>query len=110
MGYQKRSTFRELFFIVVILGCMGLIGFSIFNKHGLLQLREKEAQQLRLEADIARMREENRLLRSRVDRLQNDQATIEGEIRRKLPLAKPGEAIYQVAEPEPAKPAASTTP
>ena len=34
MGYQRRSTFRELVFIVVILGCIGLIGFSIFGKRG----------------------------------------------------------------------------
>ncbi len=106
MGYQRRSTFRELAVIVVILGCIGLIGFSIFGKRGLLALQQKEAEQLQLEAEIARIKEENRRLRAQVEKLQNDPATIESAIRKKLPLAKPGETIYQVAEPETAKPPA----
>jgi cell division protein FtsB len=100
MDIRRRSVIREIIWIGVILFCAGLIGFSIFGRHGWLQLREKETRLEQLQSEIRRLEQENKALKVRIEKLQSDPALLEEEIRKKLLYTKPGETIYQVTEPK----------
>ncbi len=84
----------------MILFCLGLIAFSLFGRHGWLQLKDKRARYDSLQKDIDRIKKENQALKEHIEKLEKDPATMEQEIRRRMMYAKPGETVYQVTDQE----------
>jgi cell division protein FtsB len=65
---------------------------------GFVKQTELEEERIRLEAEIETLRDENRLLRERLERLKNDPAFVEDEARKKLGLIRSGETVYRLSE------------
>lgn len=80
---------------LLILACLVYLVASAdsFMKSGEL---EREIQ--RLNAEIETMEDDNRLLRQKLERIQNDPAYIEDEARKKTGMIRPGEIIYRLSE------------
>ena len=100
MKSRQRKIFREICIICVILGCLTLVVFSIFGESGWLQLQEKNTRLQTLGAEMSQLEKDNHVLKERIEKLKNDPETVELEIRKRLPRAKPGETVYQKSESE----------
>ncbi len=85
---------------IVILAVLGLgaLVYVIASADSFLKSGELAREKSRLEAEIETLKDENLLLREKVDRMQNDPAYLEDEARKKLGLIRPGETIYRLAE------------
>ena len=80
---------------VVVLG--GLTWLTI-SADGFIRRAELEKEKRKLETEIAVLRDENQLLRRKLDYLQNDPNYVEDEARKKLGLIRPGEPVYRLSE------------
>jgi len=100
MKDRRRTVLKELSLILVILFCLGLIGFAIFGDSGWLRLQARQQQYEELQAEIRRLQRHNETLRVRINQLADDPDTVELEIRKRLLRIKPGETVYQITPPE----------
>ncbi|MBN2432750.1 MAG: septum formation initiator family protein [Acidobacteria bacterium] len=100
MKNRHRTVRKELCLILVILFCLGLIGFAIFGDSGWLRLQARQRQYEDLQAEISHLQLRNEALKVRIDKLAEDPDTVELEIRKRLLRIKPGETVYQITQPE----------
>jgi len=70
---------------------------DIFGTHGLIAMRRSQQEAARVQQEISRLDEENRLLQDSVQSLKSDPAAIEHIAREEMGLAKPGEYIFKIA-------------
>ena len=79
--------------------CLGLI--LAYSDQGLMHLFELRQEQAKLQEANEELREENRRLMLKIDRIKKDPRYIEEEARKKLGLIRPDETIYRLKdEPE----------
>lgn len=75
----------------------GLI-YMMSQGDGFVRQGELEEERARLVSEIEILKDENRLLRERLERLKNDPAFVEDEARKKLGLIRSGETVYRLSE------------
>ncbi|UQZ89511.1 hypothetical protein C4J81_09970 [Deltaproteobacteria bacterium Smac51] len=75
----------------------GLI-YAASQGNSFVKQGELEREKAKLEEEIEVLRDENRLLRERLERLKNDPAYVEDEARKKLGLIRSGETVYRLSE------------
>ena len=95
MGTRKLSVQKEIAFIILILGSLGVVVFAIFGQHGVLRMQAKADEYASFKAQKTRLEEANAALRTRIDKLGHDPETLILEIRNKLRYARPGEIVMQ---------------
>jgi cell division protein FtsB len=71
----------------------------IFGANGMVIYSHKRTEYRSLNKEILELKQENQQLAQRVDALKNDPKAIEKEAREQLRLAKPGEVIYTLPQP-----------
>ena len=94
----KKSSNNNILFKPIIL--LAFVGFTwiIFNKFGLLQRYYLQQEKLKLEKEISTLINEEKLLRSHIERLNTDFDYVEKIAYEKYKMVKPGEKIYKVKE------------
>ena len=95
---MKVSLGRKLYFLLFF-GAIGACGLMLFyGDRGLLHLADLESEYQALQQSNADLREQNRRLMLRIDKIKTDPLYIEDEARMKMGLIRPDEVIYQFAE------------
>jgi cell division protein FtsB len=98
-GLRKKAT--TLFSVIAVIA---LAVGSLFGDRGILQLlRQRERTEV-LAREIETLREENRALAEEILALRRDPAAVERLAREQLGLARPGESVFVLREPPPARP------
>ena len=80
------------------LAVLGGLTWLTVSADGFLRRAELEKEKLKLETEISALRDENQLLRRKLEHLQNDPGYVEDEARKKLGLIRPGETVYRLSE------------
>ena len=75
----------------------GLVYLTV-SADGFIRRSELEREKNRLEVEIAALRDENQVLRQKIEHLRHDPGYVEDEARRKLGLIRPGETVYRLSE------------
>ena len=88
MGWRKVATGAAA------LLALGLGYHVIFGQNGLTVYQQKKQDAQSLELQVRSLQRENDLLKSHVERLQNDPNAIEHQAREELHYTRPGEVIY----------------
>ena len=87
----------------ILIGCslflVCYLGVIICGDHGLIHLLRVRAEQHNLEQQAFQLQQRNEQLRTRLRRLQSDDAYIERLARERLGLVKPGEIVFRVRPP-----------
>jgi|SRR5579863_670090 len=100
---MKRALGRLIFLIVFV--AVATYGyFTLRSPQGIPALREKWTEIRKMEEDNAALQRENDYRRKRIEKLQDNPAEQELEIRKKLKLLRPGETSFIL--PDQAKPSA----
>jgi cell division protein FtsB len=89
---------------ILALALFALLVHDVFGPHGFIAMRrtQKEIEQVR--AQIVKINDENKSLTDQVNSLKSDPKSIERIAREEMGLARPGEMIFKLPDPE--KPAA----
>jgi cell division protein FtsB len=82
---------------IALIGAAALI-YLAASADGFLKSQELAKEKAKLEADIELLKDENRLLRLKIDSFNNNPAYLEDEGRKKLRLIRPEETIYRLSE------------
>jgi cell division protein FtsB len=90
--------FIRLALTALVLAILGGLAYLTVSADGFIRRSELEREKSKLEAEIAALRDENRLLRQKIEHLRHDPGYVEDEARRKLGLIQPGETIYRLSE------------
>jgi cell division protein FtsB len=77
---------------------LGGLTYLTVSADGFIRRTELEREKKKLEAEIAVLRDENQLLRQKIEYLRHDPGYVEDEARRKLGLIQPGEIVYRLSE------------
>ena len=91
--------------VVVGLLVLLILGFTIFGQRGLMSLVRARRQAEVLKTETARIRDENARLTEEIRLLQTDNAYVERLAREELGMVKPGELVFQFADPKEQQPA-----
>jgi cell division protein FtsB len=92
----------------VAVGVFGLLTvamvlLAVFDDRGVLEVNKRHSELARIKNEIAALQQNNETLKTEIDDLRYDPATIERIAREQLKLVKPGEIILITPEPETAK-------
>jgi cell division protein FtsB len=98
-GLRKKAT--TLFSVIAVIA---LVVGSLFGDRGILQLLRQRQRTEVLAREIEELREENRVLADEIVALRRDPAAVERLAREQLGLARPGESVFVLREPPPARP------
>ncbi len=94
MKIKKKSLFFLFLSFILVLGLLVL-----FGEKGVLHRLRLEKELARIKEANAKMAEENRKLQEEVKRLQTEKRYIEEIARKELGMVKEGEMIYQFEPP-----------
>lgn len=101
---------RRVATAAAVLLAIGLGYHVIFGHNGLTAYEQKRQNAVMLDKELGTLGHENDLLKSHVERLQNDPSAIEHQAREELHYARPGEVIYTLpVAPDTVKPARPST-
>jgi len=89
-----RVSFARLGYVVAFLAVVSYAFFTLRGPRGIPALLEKEKQIEAMEKHNADMAKDNERLRERIQRLSDNPAEQELEIRQRLKLVHPGEKVY----------------
>ena len=93
--YQRVHTgWRRVATVAAAGLAIGLGYHVVFGQNGLTVYEQKRQDEHSLDMQLKSLQRENELLRSHVDRLQNDPNAIEHQAREELHYTRPGEVIY----------------
>ncbi len=96
-GWRRVAT-------VAAAGLAIALGYHVvFGQNGLTVYQQKRQDTRSLEIQLKSLERENELLKSHVDRLQNDPNAIEHQAREELHYTRPGEVIYTLPATPPQK-------
>ena len=96
-GVSKKFS---IFILLVLAAVLGLV--LVYSDRGLMRLYELRDDKQKAETANDEIKETNRRLMARVERIKTDRLYIEDEARKKLGLIRPDETIYRLRE-EPEK-------
>ncbi|MCB2182723.1 MAG: septum formation initiator family protein [Desulfobulbaceae bacterium] len=86
---------KRLFFFISLISTCILTGWLLFSASGILKYRELKKQVDLVKAENQRLQEENQLLRTKIDRIQNDPAYLEEVARGQYKLQKKNEVVFE---------------
>lgn len=92
----SRKARREIVLIVLLVSCLSFTYFLVFGQGGYLKLKEYRAELRELQLENLRLRETQKELRLKINRLRNDPYEIERLARERYNLARPGDIIVTV--------------
>lgn len=93
--YQRfHSGWRKVATVAAAGLAVGLGYHVVFGQNGLTVYQQKRQDERSLAVQLRDLQRENELLKSHVDRLQNDPGAIEHQAREELHYTRPGEVIY----------------
>ena len=95
MGISRKAR-REIILIFLLTACLSFTYFLVFGQGGYLKLREYRAELRELQLENLRLRESQKELHSRINRLRNDPYEIERLAREQYNLARPGDIIVTI--------------
>ncbi|MCX7975398.1 MAG: septum formation initiator family protein [Candidatus Aminicenantes bacterium] len=87
------KTRKKIFLSLIILLLFVLVLSTFFGKRGFLQIREARNQQINLQREIVRLKQEKEKLEKEVEELRQNPHMIEEEARKKLWLMRPDEKV-----------------
>ncbi|MDR2935388.1 MAG: septum formation initiator family protein [Candidatus Adiutrix sp.] len=96
--FFSRGLFIRLALTALVLTVLGGLAYLTVSADGFIRRAELAREKSKLEAENAALRDENQLLRRKIERLLNDPGFVEDEARRKLGLIRPGETVYRLSE------------
>jgi len=103
-----KNTIRRTVFLLIA-GVIGVYGYlALRGPQGLPALRAKWAEIRKMEVDNSNLEHENQYRRERIQKLKENTAEQELEIRKKLKLVRPGETTFII--PDQPKPDNVATP
>jgi len=103
--YRRAHSAWRRVATVAAAGLAIALGYHVvFGQNGLTAYQQKRQDTHSLEIQLKSLERENELLKSHVDRLQNDPNAIEHQAREELHYTRPGEVIYTL----PATPSAKS--
>ncbi|MBU2552070.1 MAG: septum formation initiator family protein, partial [Proteobacteria bacterium] len=82
--------------VVVLALCLGLV--LAYSDQGVFRMSTLDAEQNKLRQANDQLREENRRLMLKIERVKKDPRYIEDEARKKLGLIRPDETIYRLGD------------
>ncbi len=86
---------KLIFFTIILLSFLYLLINLIFGDMGLLQYKELYTKKARMEAQVERIQQENRQIKSEIKLLKEEPFYREKHAREDFGLAKPDEYIFQ---------------
>jgi len=93
--YQRlHNGWRKVATVAAAGLAIGLGYHVVFGRNGLTVYQQKRQDERSLAMHVKELQRENELLKSHVDRLQNDPGAIEHQAREELHYTRPGEVIY----------------
>jgi cell division protein FtsB len=101
---KAHTSWRRGLTVAAALLVLAVAYHVVFGQNGLTAYERKRHDARSLDAQVKSLQHENELLKSHVDRLQNDPNAIEHEAREELHYTRPGEVIYTLP-PSPTAPA-----
>ena len=106
-----KNTIRRTVFLLIA-GVIGVYGYlALRGPQGLPALRAKWAEIRKMEVDNSNLEHENQYRRERIQKLKENTAEQELEIRKKLKLLRPGETSFILPDrPKSADPGDSKSP
>lgn len=93
---RRESLFRHHAGRAAAIALIALAIHGVFGPHGLLAMHRTKQEVQKLQLEIQRLDEENRLLSEQVKALKSDPTTIERIAREEMGLARPGELIFKL--------------
>ncbi|GAB4233787.1 MAG: hypothetical protein Kow00109_06630 [Acidobacteriota bacterium] len=99
MSISNRAL-RHLWLSLVFLFAAGFSTYLVFGPAGYLKLRQYRQQYETLAAQHEQLLQQQQELEERIRRLQEDPAEVERLAREKLELARPGDVVIRVPEPD----------
>jgi cell division protein FtsL len=109
-GEQIRSLLRHYGRSLLGLFVVVLLIHNIFGAHGFVAMRRTQKEIAKVQRDIDRLNSENSQLQDDVKALRTDPHRIEKIARDELFLAKPGEIIINLQQPQAPAQHSSVTP
>lgn len=98
-------TYKKLWLPTLLVLYVLLVLSTAIGEHGFVHLWKLRQEQHTLESDAVALLQENKDLRDRITRLQNDNDYLEKVAREELKFAKKGEVVYLFRAPsEPSEP------
>ncbi len=89
---KKRRSLLFLLFLLAIAFTLTLL----YGNQGFFHLKLLEAEKTKLESANQDVKQENKLLLEKIERIKNDPEYIEDVARKKLGLVRPNEVIYRL--------------
>ena len=97
-GFQTGDSRLKRWLAMVVV--VAVLFFLAVNQHGLLRLWQLQREQVRLDVEIALLRERSHELRLVRTRLDNDMQYIERLARERYRMVKKGEKVFRVIPSE----------
>ena len=82
--------------ILLLIACLSFSYFLVFGQGGYLKLKEYRAELRELQLENLRLRESQKELHLKINRLRNDPYEIERLARERYNLARPGDIIVTI--------------
>ena len=95
MGISRKAR-REIILIFLLTAFLSFTYFLVFGQGGYLKLREYRAELRELQLENLRLRESQKELHARINRLRTDPYEIERLAREQYNLALPGDIIVTI--------------
>ena len=94
---RSRPSTKRLSLPAIIIVTL-ILGFILFNKHGLWRLASLRQEQAQLNEQVIELRARAESLRSDVNRLETDMAYTEQLAREKYRMVRRGEKVFRVIQ------------
>ena len=88
-----KAILNQIALVVFGVLAAGTLLLAIFNDKGLLQVHRQSQKLSAVEAEVAKIETENKVLAGEIQALRTDPTTIEKLAREELKLVKPGEVV-----------------
>ncbi len=95
--HRSRPSTNRLSWLTIIIVVL-ILGFILFNKHGLWRLATLRREQAQLNEQIIELQARAESLRSDVNSLETDMAYIEQLAREKYRMVRRGEKVFRVIQ------------
>jgi cell division protein FtsB len=86
------------YLLIAGVALVGILGFSLFGKSGLINLYRARQEEQELKARVAELKDENQKLREEIERLTSDPKYLEKVAREELGMVKPDEVVFHLPD------------
>ncbi len=86
------------YLLIAGVALLGILGFSLFGKNGLVHLYRVDRERQEFERRLAELEHENQRLREQIQKLTNDPEYLEKVAREELGMVEPDELVFHLPE------------